>query len=189
MQKEESPTNSPIGSQHWFNTLLGSILHMGEYIADHENRVDCSARIEEYGRQIQEDAKHLMENYAKIADANLDEMKQQAAQLLDRITLIEAIRKPATMLMLEVLHENTGLCDAEYEYSEAWPYADTEIGLQSATAAIYADIERCKEEAQDEDGCPAPFQHARIYRCTLNQYGAYTDGDLIVEVLASEVNP
>jgi len=95
--------------------------------------------------------------------------------------------KPATMLMLEVLHENTGLNDAEYEYSEAWPYADTEIGLKSATAAIYADIERCREEAQDEDGCPAPFQHARIYRCTLLDNGAYGNGDLIVEVLASEI--
>ena len=101
--------------------------------------------------------------------------------------LESVLAKPQTMLMLEILHECPDTQEAGYEYTEAWPYADTETGLKSATAAIYADIERCKEDEDEENGgCAAPFQHARIYRCTLNEHGAYADGDLIVEVLATD---
>lgn len=59
--KSKSPTNSRIGSQHWFNTLLGGILHMGEYIFDAND-----GNTKGYGEQIMKDAKHLIDNYTSI---------------------------------------------------------------------------------------------------------------------------
>jgi len=56
-------TNSPIGSSHWFGTLLTKIAHIGEYMQKHEIHEDMRTI---WGKQIEDYARHLMQNYDKI---------------------------------------------------------------------------------------------------------------------------
>ena len=58
-----SPTNSPIGSIHWFNTLLVYIAYVGEYMKNHE--LTDEQRLN-WGHKLNEKARHLIENYGKI---------------------------------------------------------------------------------------------------------------------------
>jgi hypothetical protein len=58
-----SPTNSPIGSSHWFNTILGNIAHIGDYMQTHELTDEQRAT---WGKQLSENARHLIGNYTKI---------------------------------------------------------------------------------------------------------------------------
>ena len=58
-----SPTNSPIGCPHWFNTILGNIADIGDYMQSieltHEQRIN-------WGKKLSDNARHLMNNYTKI---------------------------------------------------------------------------------------------------------------------------
>jgi hypothetical protein len=58
-----SPTNSPIGSSHWFNTILCNIAHIGDYMQTHELTDEQRAT---WGKQLSEKARHLIGNYTKI---------------------------------------------------------------------------------------------------------------------------
>jgi hypothetical protein len=58
-----SPTNSPIGSVHWFNTLLGNIAHIGDYMQKAEL---TDTQRTTWGKQLSDKARHLLENYSKI---------------------------------------------------------------------------------------------------------------------------
>lgn len=55
-------TNSEIGSEHWFNTLMGRMLRYGEFIynnPEHEN-------VKEYGKSIQDTSRFIMDSYNKL---------------------------------------------------------------------------------------------------------------------------
>jgi len=56
-------TNSEIGSKHWLNTMLGQILHIGEYMED--SPIEEEVR-KNWGRTIQEYAGEIMNNYEAI---------------------------------------------------------------------------------------------------------------------------
>jgi len=58
-----STTNSPIGCQHWFNTILGNIAHIGDYMQDYELTKE---QREEWGKQLSDKARILIANYDKI---------------------------------------------------------------------------------------------------------------------------
>jgi hypothetical protein len=59
----ESSTNSEIGSQHWYYTLVGDIKHIGEYIRDHEVK---GSLYQVWGDDLYNKAKELLEGYEKI---------------------------------------------------------------------------------------------------------------------------
>jgi hypothetical protein len=58
-----SPTNSPIGCSHWFNTILGNIANVGDYMKT--NELTEKQRLT-WGKQLSENARHLIMNYTKI---------------------------------------------------------------------------------------------------------------------------
>lgn len=60
---EGSLTNSPIGSQHWYNTLLTTVLHVGEFMQDRDM---TEKQRKAYGANLQKIASHLLINYDKI---------------------------------------------------------------------------------------------------------------------------
>lgn len=74
--KQEFPlidmnTNSEIGSAHWFNTLMGMIIRMGEFISDrpvHENNAL-------YGNKIMQISKHICHNLKSINNVKPSETK------------------------------------------------------------------------------------------------------------------
>jgi len=59
-----STTNSAIGSQHWYNTLLGQIARDAEYMLDHDNV--SKSLCDTWLKAISTNARILLENYNKI---------------------------------------------------------------------------------------------------------------------------
>lgn len=58
-----STTNSPIGCQHWFNTILGHLAHIGDFMQDQELTKE---QRENWGKQLSDEARILIANYDKI---------------------------------------------------------------------------------------------------------------------------
>lgn len=63
--EKESLTNSPVGSQHWFITLLAHVKHVGEFIAKHKQNTS-EEKLETWGNQLVQYADHLIANYQHI---------------------------------------------------------------------------------------------------------------------------
>lgn len=59
---KDSTTNSPIGCQHWYNTLLGQIAQDAEYLKDKPTVGDLAP----YAEGIAKNARILLDNYDKI---------------------------------------------------------------------------------------------------------------------------
>jgi hypothetical protein len=61
---EGTITNSPIGSAHWYNTILSYSVHCAEFFATMtENDVE---RANVYGKELEIKIRHLLDNYDKI---------------------------------------------------------------------------------------------------------------------------
>lgn len=58
-----STTNSPIGCQHWFNTILGHLAHIGDFMQERELTQE---QRENWGKQLSDEARILIANYDKI---------------------------------------------------------------------------------------------------------------------------
>ena len=58
-----STTNSPIGCQHWFNTLLSKVNHIGEFMQEEEL---TDEERHKWGLSLCDIAKTLTDNYNKI---------------------------------------------------------------------------------------------------------------------------
>ncbi len=56
-------TNSPIGSSHWFGTILSYIKDVGEYIQKHELTEN---QRKTWGEILVRYSQHLLDNYTKI---------------------------------------------------------------------------------------------------------------------------
>lgn len=56
-------TNSEIGSRHWFNTILGNHLNVGEFMTDRPNDAQYFA---EWGKQLAISSRELIDNFDKI---------------------------------------------------------------------------------------------------------------------------
>lgn len=52
-------SNSEIGSSHWLNTLLGTILHIGEYMQDHP--ILTPTQHQNYGKFCYENAREILD--------------------------------------------------------------------------------------------------------------------------------
>lgn len=78
----EFNTNSPIGSQHWFNTLLGNVLNMGWMIADRST----DDLLIGYGKHIEGVSRFLMQNYEQIQNQNFVEFQEDLNRLLSKYT-------------------------------------------------------------------------------------------------------
>lgn len=59
----KTSTNSAAGSRHWYNTLLGRIRRTGEFMRMHP---DHTEHTETWGKQLEDDAKELIEGYPRI---------------------------------------------------------------------------------------------------------------------------
>lgn len=56
-------TNSPIGCRHWFNTILGNMANIGEFME--HNELTAEQRVK-WGKMLNRDAHILIDNYNKI---------------------------------------------------------------------------------------------------------------------------
>ena len=56
-------TNSPIGSSHWFSTILSYIKDIGEFMQNHELTDD---QRKTWGEVLVKYSQHLLDNYTKI---------------------------------------------------------------------------------------------------------------------------
>ncbi len=61
---KDSTTNSPIGSQHWYNTLLGQIARDAEYMAEYP--IVPADHHNERLKGIATNARILLDNYHQI---------------------------------------------------------------------------------------------------------------------------
>ena len=59
-----STTNSPIGSHHWFHTLLAPVLHIGEFLETHDNP-DADI-LKPWGKTIADNCKELRDGFNMI---------------------------------------------------------------------------------------------------------------------------
>lgn len=59
-----STTNSPIGSHHWFHTLLAPVLHIGEFLELHPRPTDDM--LKEWGKTVFENCKELRDGFKSI---------------------------------------------------------------------------------------------------------------------------
>ena len=80
MEKKISQfSNSEIGSTHWFNTLSGSILRIGEWLKEHGNENASRQQFKTWGEMVYERQQELIEwfNISKERDIEyiLREMK------------------------------------------------------------------------------------------------------------------
>lgn len=62
----KSPTNSPIGSRHWYNTILSYIKDVGEVLEKGDSYKHDPTILSQWGKLVKEKAKHLIENYEHI---------------------------------------------------------------------------------------------------------------------------
>lgn len=62
--KENAITNSPIGSYHWFHTIVASIKHMGEYLKN-DGYIETRT-LKSWGEQLYKGAESLINGYEKI---------------------------------------------------------------------------------------------------------------------------
>ena len=58
-----SSTNSPVGSSHWFVTLLANIKHIGEYMINEDL---TEKQRKDWGKCIVDNTKELLDNFNKI---------------------------------------------------------------------------------------------------------------------------
>ena len=62
MKPEDFNTNSEIGSYHWFATLMGQIIRMGEFIEKHPDH----EMVKPYGEKIKSISRFVADNFKKI---------------------------------------------------------------------------------------------------------------------------
>jgi len=78
---EESNTNSPIGSYHWFHTLMGRVHHIGEYLKNKNNPVNPDL-IQQWGEVLYNSAKELQSGYKnKVSPENNVSAEERAKEL------------------------------------------------------------------------------------------------------------
>lgn len=63
-EAEKFNTNSEIGSHHWFQTLVGQCIRMGEFIENHPD--DKRIQEFEYGKKIKETLAFVGKNFKSI---------------------------------------------------------------------------------------------------------------------------
>ncbi len=61
----EINTNSPIGCRHWFNTLMGQTLRIGEFLS---KETPDEVTLRAWGKKVQDVSRHFISNYDKIID-------------------------------------------------------------------------------------------------------------------------
>jgi len=59
-----STTNSPIGSHHWFHTLLAPVLHIGEFLEAHDS--PSADILKPWGKTISDNCKELRDGFKSI---------------------------------------------------------------------------------------------------------------------------
>lgn len=62
--KYATSTGSPLGSYHWFHTIVGRCLHMGEFIK--EKGQPNEALLKEWGERLYKDSQELIKGYGFI---------------------------------------------------------------------------------------------------------------------------
>lgn len=73
MEKKISDfSNSEIGTAHWFNTLIGNSMNVGQYLHLHGSTGISEETLAEWGMGLWERSKELMQWYEKtgLADRN-----------------------------------------------------------------------------------------------------------------------
>lgn len=101
----ESSTNSPAGSYHWFSTLLGTILHSGEYIKNNYNSPNLTEeRLLKLGNIIYDNAKELIDGRDLINQDNLTKDSMHQILLVNAIKFLD---DETRLLLIEDLKQRT----------------------------------------------------------------------------------
>lgn len=123
-------TNSEIGSRHWYNTLLGSIQRIGEYIAEHANQ----PLIREYGNTLKTGADHLYENYNQITDPGKGAVEKSMLEMLELAVVVEA-KKAISQRDTHVLLLKKGVDQLRRAQMDCW-VQETQVIIDEIDAAI-----------------------------------------------------
>ena len=114
-------TNSEIGSRHWYNTLLGNISRIGEYLADNAPDTITS----QYGGEIKQVANELYENYQSITEPGKGKVESAMVEMLEMAVVVEAKKAIAQRdELLEALKEVVRISDRK---RDAWDKAKEAI--------------------------------------------------------------
>lgn len=81
----KSSTHSPLGSIHWFRTIVGNMLRVGEFLAEHGNAKP--ELIKPYGKSIYDTCKELLAGHSKINNQP-SELNDHDKELLYGIELL-----------------------------------------------------------------------------------------------------
>lgn len=79
-EKIKSTTNSPMGSYHWFHTLMSRHLHVGEFLS--EKIPNNEEMVKSWGRDLYETSKELLAGYKYI---NQTDWREQAKKDIEHI--------------------------------------------------------------------------------------------------------
>lgn len=101
----ESSTNSNMGSTHWLNTLLGRILHNGEYIVNNYDSPNLTKeRLLIMGETVYNAAKELIEGKDLI---NEDNPTKSSMHTLLLVNAIKHLDNDTRLLLINDLKQRT----------------------------------------------------------------------------------
>lgn len=72
----ESSTNSPMGSHHWFHTLIGNILRIGEFLREHGYPSDVEI-VKSWGSTIESSSRELILGFSSISELSTQNKYEQ----------------------------------------------------------------------------------------------------------------
>jgi hypothetical protein len=97
LEEIKSSTNSPLGSTHWFRTIVGNMLRTGEFLAEYgTSKPDL---VKPYGQSIYNTCKELLAGHGKINNLPA-ELNDHDKELLYNIELLIAKNKENQLLDL-----------------------------------------------------------------------------------------
>ncbi|WP_179287724.1 hypothetical protein, partial [Enterococcus faecalis] len=64
-EETKTSTNSPIGSQHWFTTLVSGAIHVGSFLENQKDIIDLKT-LNEWGKSLKESGQELVRGFKFI---------------------------------------------------------------------------------------------------------------------------
>lgn len=80
-------SHSEIGSAHWFNTLVGNTLHIGEYLHKYGSSGITEDILSKWGDELYERSKELLLWYEKCGTPDKQRLTQQLEEALKVLKL------------------------------------------------------------------------------------------------------
>jgi len=104
-QSGESSTNSPVGSSHWYSTLIGRILHIGEFLKEKSPEPEI---IRTWGERLYSAALELRDGkkYIDTDQSRISELEAVNCNLQERLTVYEFMGDKPKIVKLEAQNKS-----------------------------------------------------------------------------------